>query len=495
MAARGSVKRVARKEARNLILILSDEHNRAIAGCYGHPLARTPNLDALAARGTIFRNAYCNSPICVPSRAALATGRYVHRTGCWDNAQPYRGHIPSWHHGVRDAGVETVAIGKLHFRSSVDDNGFDDEIMAVHIHGAGDLKGLLRRPGHKSESVADLAREAGEGESAYYRFDRAVAARASGWIAARAARKAAAPFVLFIGFVLPHFPLIAPRAFYRLFEDHGLDALRAGLDAPAPDHPALRAMRRTFAHDDHFDDARRLVALRAYFGMVAALDAHVGQVLAALNAAGLRPSTDVIYTSDHGDNLGNRGMWEKSLMYEDSAAVPLIAAGPDFPAAREDTPVSLVDIAPTVLEATGVEASDLVSDMDGRSLFDIPRRPEPERAVFAEYHAEHARTGTFMLRRGRYKLIHFVGYRSQLFDLECDPAEVRDLAGEPGFQDVLRSLEAALRALVDPQAVSDRAFRDQADLVRAHGGADAIARMRDLPFTPVPAVGAPTARR
>lgn len=129
----------------NVLLIVSDEHNREIAGCYGNPFVRTPNLDALAARGVVFENAYCNSPICVPSRAALATGNYVHRTGYWDSAAPYDGKVPSWHHRVREAGLDAVSIGKLHFRSTDDDCGFS----AVHdpiyvVDGVGDAHGLLR---------------------------------------------------------------------------------------------------------------------------------------------------------------------------------------------------------------------------------------------------------------------------------------------------------------------------------------------------------------
>lgn len=470
----------------NLVVILSDEHNRKIAGCYGHPIARTPNLDALAARGTLFANAYCNSPICVPARAALATGRYVHRIGAWDNAAPYRGNIPSWHHAVREAGHEVVSIGKLHFRSTNDDNGFSEEIAPVHVHGPGDLKGLLRRPGYRSRSVADLARDAGIGVSSYFAYDREVARLAGEWLGRRAMRPDARPFALFVSFVLPHFPLIAPEEFYSLYEGYSLDELRAGLNAPLSDHPALASMRETFSHDDHFDDETRAVALRAYFGMVSALDRHVGQVLAAIESHGLGGKTRIIYASDHGDNLGSRGMWEKSLMFEDSAGIPMIAAGAGFPVRAEATPVSLIDIAPTVLDALGVRSPDFGRELDGASLFEIVERPAPERVVFAEYHAEHARSGTFMTRRGRYKLIHYVGFASQLFDLEADPQELRDISNDSEHAGTLAELETELRRIVDPQAVSDQAFADQALLIRQHGGREAIANAPDLPFTPVP---------
>ncbi len=476
----------------NLVFILSDEHNRKIAGCYGHRLVQTPNLDALAARGTLFKNAYCNSPICVPSRAALATGRYVHRIAAWDNAAPYRGDIASWHHAARAAGHETVSIGKLHFRSSDDDNGLTEEIAPVHVHGPGDLKGLLRVPGYLSGSVANLARDAGVGRSSYFNYDCEVARFACEWLERRAARPQAQPFALFVSFVLPHFPLIAPEEFYSLYESYSLDELREGLDAPASSHPALASMRETFAHDDHFDDETRAVALRAYFGMVTALDQHVGQVVSAIDALGLTGKTRIIYASDHGDNLGSRGMWEKSLMFEDSVGIPLIGVGAGFPVRTETTPVSLIDIAPTVLDALGIRSPDFLRELDGKSLFEIVEGPDPDRVVFAEYHAEHARSGTFMVRRGRHKLIHYVGFAPQLFDLESDPLELDDVSNRADKSGVLAELETQLHRIVDPQAASERAFADQAELIRAHGGSEAIANTPDLPFTPVPATSKPS---
>ena len=161
------------KQPRNIVILMSDEHNRDCAGCYGHPLVRTPNIDRLAARGTRFTDAYCNSPICVPSRASFATGRHVHRTGHWDNAFPYAGAPDSWHHAVRAAGGDAVSVGKLHFRGG-DDDGFTEEILPLHVvDGLGDLKGMLRRPLPDKAGADAMARDAGRGESEYYRYDRA----------------------------------------------------------------------------------------------------------------------------------------------------------------------------------------------------------------------------------------------------------------------------------------------------------------------------------
>src|SRR5579863_9207505 len=193
----------------NLLFILCDEHNPRVLGAAGHPVIRTPNLDRLAARGVRFSSAYCNSPICVPSRAALATGRYVHQIRFWDNAIPYDGSVPSWHHRLRDAGSEVVSIGKLHFRSAADDNGFSEEIMPLHVvDGIGDPLGWLREPLPVRKAALRLAQDAGRGDSTYQQYDDRITAAAVAWLEARAAAAdRGKPWVLFVSLVCPHFPL------------------------------------------------------------------------------------------------------------------------------------------------------------------------------------------------------------------------------------------------------------------------------------------------
>ncbi|MCL4161386.1 UNVERIFIED_CONTAM: hypothetical protein GTU68_021848, partial [Idotea baltica] len=387
---------------------LSDEHNRNISGCYGHPFIQTPNIDQLAARGTRFTNAYCNSPICVPSRASLATGQYVNRIRCWDNAIPYHGQHPSWHHVIRDAGSEVTSIGKLHFRKSDDDNGFSQEILPMHIlNGKGDLKGLLRKDPPPKVGADAMADNAGIGVSDYFTFDRQVADAAKSWIA-DAAGKNSKPWVLFVSFVMPHFPLVIPEEYYKLYEHLDLETLQQGLNQPPSDHPTIQQLRASFDYDTHFDDEKRAVALRAYFGMVTALDENIGTVLSALQGTEIEDDTRIIYSSDHGDNLGNRGLWGKCVFYEDSVAVPMIAVGEGFPATVEDTAVSLVDLYPTLLESCGVDHPKDNPDIDGTSLFEIVNAPDEERPVLSEYHAVYSKSGHFMLRKGDWKLNYYL---------------------------------------------------------------------------------------
>jgi choline-sulfatase len=474
---------------RNVLFIMSDEHSRKVLGAYGNPIIKTPALDQLAADGTLFENAYCNCPICVPSRASFATGRYVHEIGTWDNAIPYTGMPPSWGHRLSETGHRSDSIGKLHYRSSDDPNGFDNEILPLHVlDGEGDLQGMLRRPPPTRATTKQLAGDAGPGNSTYLQYDRDIRAQAVRWLENAATRDPEKPWCLFVSFVCPHFPLVAPPEFFALYPPESLPMppMRGADDFP--DHPVLQALRRVQNYDDHFrDEAHVRTAMAAYYGMVSFLDDNIRQVLAALNATGLDRDTVVIYSSDHGDNLGTRTLWGKSNMYEEAAGIPLIMRGPGVPAGhRVKTPVSLVDAFPTIVEAVGEAPRPEDRDLPGRSLFALTETEEPDRTVLSEYHAVGSITGMFMVRFGHWKYVHYEGYRPQLFDLGSDPGETRDLALEPGFEAALAEGERRLRAICDPAAVTARAFADQEARIAEKGGVDTLMKLGSYPYTPAP---------
>lgn len=472
----------------NVLLIMSDEHSREVAGCYGNPFVRTPNLDALAARGIVFENAYCNSPICVPSRASLATGEYVHRTGYWDSAAPYDGRVPSWHHRLRDAGYDVVSIGKLHFRGADDDHGFSEVFHPVYVvDGIGDVHGLLRTEKRVREVARELAGEAGRGPSPYTRFDSRVADATVRWIRERGRRYDRSPWALFSSMVSPHYPLIAPEKFYDLYSRLDLPGPRLYRKADRPDHPVIAHYRETWNYDDFFDVERLDAGIKAYYGLCSFLDLQIGRILAALEESGFDDDTLVIYTSDHGESLGNRGLWGKSVMYEESSGVPLLISGPRIPGGQRcPTPVSLVDIYPTVV-ATMCGALDARErTLPGDNLIALAREQPTDRVVFSELHDDGSLTGEFMVRQGEWKLVHYVDYRPQLFDLSADPFEEKDLAGRPETQDVRDRLYHELLKIVDPADVNQRVFADQNARIKRLGGVDAILSREDFNFTPVP---------
>ena len=472
----------------NMLFILSDEHTRDVSGCYGHKIVKTPNIDRLAARGTKFANAYTNCPICVPARAALQTGTYVAENGCWDNGTPYDGKLPGWGHRLSAAGHRTMSIGKLHFRSTEDFNGFDEEVIPLHVvDGVGDLLGLIRKPKPAARGgMPALAAEAGPGESTYANYDRRIRDGAVEWLKTRASQEKK-PWMLFVSFVKPHFPLVAPPEFYAMYPPESLPMPRLYGETDRPTHPVVKALQACMNYDDYFTPEKVKMALAAYLGMVTFLDDNIGRVLKALEEAGLSDTTRVLYSTDHGDNLGTRHLWGKSVHYEEAAAIPMIIAGPDIPAGKTvKTPVTLVDCHQTIIECVGLKPAPEDAKRPGRSLIELARGPDEDRVAFAEYHAAASITAMYMVRKGRWKYIHHVGYRPELFDLESDPGETKDLGESPAHAEVRKAMEAELRKIIDPEAVCARAFADQAAQIAEHGGEDALRKRGDFGYSPAP---------
>jgi len=468
---------------------MSDEHSRHVLGAYGDPIVKTPNLDRLGAEGTLFENAYANCPICVPSRASFATGRYVHQIGYWDNAFPYTGTPPSFGHRLHQQGHSCDSIGKLHYRGSNDPNGFDNEILPLHVlEGKGDVQGMLRRDPPKRTSTAQLAGDAGAGDSSYIEYDRQIREAAVGWLRDAAKERADKPWCLFVSFVCPHFPLVAPPEFFDLYPLESLPLPRLRAPHEFPDHPVLRKLREVQDYEDHFKDETHVrTALAAYYGMVSYLDNNIGRILKALEASGLGEDTLVVYTSDHGDNLGTRTFWGKSNMYEEAVGVPLILKGTSLPRGRRvRTPVSLVDGYPTILEAVGVRPTEAERALPGTSLLRLANGEDSERSVFSEYHAFASVTGIFMVRFGPWKYVHYEDYRPQLYDLDADPGETRDLATAGGHAEVIAEGERRLRAICDPAEVNACAFADQERRIEELGGVEAVRKMGSYPYTPAP---------
>ena len=473
----------------NLLIIMSDEHDPRWMGCSGDRLVQTPNLDRLAARGTRFADAYTACPICVPARAAFAVGKYNHQIGYWDNADPYDGTVPSWHHLLRDRGHRVVSVGKLHFRSTEDDNGFSEEIIPMNVvDRKGDLYGLLRgddmpprQDGEKLEAMA------GPGESEYTWYDREIASRAQIWLREEASKHRERPWVLFVSFVAPHFPLSAPpHWYYRYIERVPMPKLYARHERPA--HPAVRDHAENTGYDLHFKDELAVKRARAgYLGLISSLDENIGHILQTLEDLKLNSNTRILYTSDHGDNLGARGLWGKQILYQEAAAVPMILAGPGVPAGAVRTmPVSHVDVFPTVMEWVQGEFSD--RGYPGFSLSELIAREKPDRTVLSEYHASSSRSGEFMIRHGKWKYVYYAHYpdRPQLFDLEADPEELLDLGTDKNFSKIRNQCHERLRALLDPVEVDRRAKKRQAEIVAANGGREAVIARGSFAYSPPP---------
>ncbi|MCR9138011.1 MAG: sulfatase-like hydrolase/transferase [Alphaproteobacteria bacterium] len=470
----------------NLLIIMDDEHRADALGCAGHPFVQTPNIDRLAENGTRFENAYTNSPICVPARAVFATGLYPHQTGYWDNCLAYDGVTRSWGHALQSAGVDSTSIGKLHYIDDERPTGFDRQILPMHIHDGGDTHGLVRDDPPTRPQCRDLAENIGPGETEYTQYDRNIRDAACAWLRERARTQTDQPWTTFVSFISPHYPLIAPRQFFDLYDPARMPLPKKRPADGTADTEWWKAFENCYIWDQFFEtDEQRQIAIAAYFGLVSFVDDNVGTILRALEDTGLDKKTRVIFLSDHGENLGARGLWGKSTMYNESVAVPMIAAGPGIPnRVVRRTPVSLVDIYPTVVENAGLETP---SDRPGRSLVDLANLPDDlARPVFSEYHATAAKSAEFMIRRGRYKYVHYVGYPPELYDLEEDAEELVNLALDQSFGGLLDEFDAALRAILDPEAVDRAAKVDQTRLIEQYGGREMVVSKGGKSATPAP---------
>ncbi len=465
----------------NLLFIISDEHSARYSGCAGDPVIKTPFIDSLAAQGTRFSRAYSPSPTCVSARACLATGSYVHQNECFSSVEAYDGTRRTWAHNLREAGHDVVSFGKLGFKTAEQDNGFSREFLPIHNqNGMGWVRGLLRNPlsiPEKNTETLGFVEHVGIGETDYTKYDRVVTDTACAWMRKQTGTPDK-PWVMFVSLISPHYPLICPREFYDLYD--GVDIPGAHRPDEEPTHPLLQEYRTFYNYNDYFTDDLTTMARRAYYGLVSFTDYLVGNLLTTLEETGLSENTRVAYTSDHGEMLGNHGVWTKMLMYEDAVAIPLILKGADIPKGKViETPVSLVDMYPTVVNGCGGELSEAESALPGQDLLKMVQEDSQDRSILSEYHDGGVSTGMFMLVSKRWKYIVYPGYEPQLFDLLNDPDEDNDLASDPKFADKRKRADAAMRALIDPDAVNDRALRKQGAIVEAMGGQGKINQRDD----------------
>ena len=472
---------------KNLLFFLSDNHARSYCGTYGHPDAKMPNLDALARRGVRFDNAYSASPLCCPARASIATGRYPHQTGLWDNAIVYDGGHASWMHRVRDAGHPVVSIGKLHFRESKFENGFSQELEPMHIlDGKGGVHMLLRGYDAEPRNAGQwnlYMERSGVGEAPYQPYDRRITEAAIDWLNSNG-RASDTPWVLFVSYPSPHPPFSVPEEFYGLFDETRVTLPATYEEAVREAHPAIEHFRFNHGAQGVPDEASLRKVVTGYLALLAHLDAEMGRVLEALDSLGLTQETRILYTSDHGEMCGAHSLFGKCCMYEESIGVPLVMAGPDIPEGRAvEQIVSHVDLFPTIVESVGasLEAGD--GDLPGISLWPAIETSETDRVGFAEFHAAGSKSGIFMLRDGDWKLVYHVGMPAQLFNLANDPDEANDLG--PAHPEI-KSLEARLREICDPEAVDAQAKADQRAWIEHWGGRDAVMAEGSLVYTPPP---------
>jgi choline-sulfatase len=451
----------------NILIVMCDQLGAGALPVYGHPQVKAPNIDGLAARGTVFNHCYSSFPLCVPARLAFMTGKRCSNIAAWDNAAQLAPDIPTFAHYLRALGYRTCLSGKMHFIGPDQLHGFEErlttDICPSDFNWTADWDDPWRTMDwfHNMKNV----KNAGIAERSLQQdYDEEVGFHAARKIFDWARQPDDRPFLLVASFTHPHDPYVTPKRFWDLYRHDEIDMPRVPFIAPEKRDAHSRRLWEQYDRgelDISDEDVRK--ARHAYYGSISYVDERIGEVLAALQRTKLLDNTIVVFCSDHGDMIGERGLWYKMSFYDWSARVPFIMAGPGIPAGRRvNSNCSHVDLLPTLVElAGGPPQEGYPEPIDGKSLLPLLSAEEPERVAVSEIFSEGVAAPYVMLRKGRYK-INFVEHDApQVFDLQSDPDEIRDLAHHPGSAAVVADLVATVHAQWDLARIKEEVLRSQ----------------------------------
>jgi choline-sulfatase len=448
-------------KAPNILLVMADQLAAPFLPIYGHPVVKAPNISRLAEDGVVFDSAYCNFPICAPSRFSMLSGRLAHAIGAWDNAALFPADTPTLAHYLRYLGYRTILSGKMHFVGPDQLHGYEERLTTdIYPADFAWTPDWLRGPEYRPTGVSMRSvLEAGTCvRNMQIDYDDEVEHHGLQKIHDLARAPEDRPFFLTISFTHPHPPFVTDQEHWDLYRDDEIDAPKVG---PIP-LEKLDAHSRWlyYAHAQNLYSVptdRVMAARHAYYGMVSYVDDKVGRILETLRRTRLDRDTVVVFAVDHGEMLGERGMWFKQTFYEASVRVPLVISWPGrYAARRSRAHVSLVDLLPTLLDvATDGRPPDPMDPLDGTSLLPILEGGDAGagREAISEYSSEGVLGASRMVRSGPWKYVFTRGIAPMLFNLERDPDELQDLAGRPEVAPVERALhDRALRDW-DPDAV------------------------------------------
>ena len=445
----------------NVVVIMSDQHNAGIMGCAGNAIVQTPNLDALARRGTRLTDMNCPHPLCVPSRMGFMTAQYPSDIDIFHNGSVLSSEIPTFAHALRAGGYETLLCGRMHFVGPDQLHGFEEHLLG-DCQGPKILSPEIMGSGfNKTNGQTKYAVEvAGHGCTGYQAYDRIVTQTACDVLSNR--QPGDRPLAMVVGLMLPHNPLICPKQWL----DYYLERIPAPEPLPREYldnlHPAVRKWRQRRGCD-YLSAEQIHRGLAGYYGLVSELDANIGKIVRAVESSSFADNTIIIYTSDHGDSAGEHGLWWKTNFYNGAVRVPCIASWPGrLPRSRQlEAVISLIDLGPTVLELAGCTQ---LTDVAGRSFAKLLTGEEgpadwPDE-VYSECYGAWGDQPAFMVRQGSWKIIYYHEFKSyQLFNLQDDPDELHDLAAESRTQDIARECLAKMKSRWSAEDILDRGTR------------------------------------
>lgn len=418
------------KMSPNILFLQVDQLTASALRAYGDRICHSPALDSLAENGVVFENAYCNFPLCAPSRFSMATGQLCSAVGAYDNAAEFSAEIPTYAHYLRVAGYQTALSGKMHFIGPDQFHGFEKRLTADLYPADFAWVPNWANEGKRDTNDDRAVRIAGICErSVQIDYDEEVTFRAVQHIYDMARSSDERPFFLQVSYTHPHEPYLCRKEFWDLYEGKEIPMPRvSALSEQAHDPHSVRLLKDFGMLGIRFKDEDVSRAIRAYYGSISYLDSLISRVLDALSATGAAENTVVVFTSDHGEMLGERGMWFKKHFFEKALRVPLIVKAPWIAAQRVSELTSLVDLLPTFGSLAGSPAP--VEPLEGIDLMDLLDKgnPPPQRPVYAEYLAEATPAPIFMIRRQNHKFISSSHDGIMLFDLAADPDELTNLA-------------------------------------------------------------------
>ncbi|MEM8948012.1 MAG: choline-sulfatase [Pseudomonadota bacterium] len=460
----------------NILFIMADQMSARALRTYGHKVVKTPAIDRLAEQGVVFENAYCNSPLCGPSRLSMMSGLLPHKVGAYDNAPEFRASQPTLAHYLRLSGYLTCLSGKMHFAGPDQLHGYEERLTTDIYPSDFGWTPNWAEPETKVrfQDMQNVIETGPCARSLQIDYDDDVTYQAIRWIYDCAREKEGRPFMLTTSFTSPHDPYVAEPEFWNLYkaEDIDLPEIRA-IEPDVMDAHSRRIYEHySIGEATVTDDILRRMR-HGYYASISYIDSKVDALMAALAKSGLADDTIVIFASDHGDMMGERGLYYKKTFFEWAVRVPLIVWAPErFKPKRIDTPVSLVDLLATFHEIGGGSSDDIL-ETDGVSLVDLIEGDNiASRVVAGEFLAEGVFEPTFMLRDASHKLFYSETDPPLLFDLISDQNELDNLAGEKKYQARLDELTALASSLWNAGAIKEAIVTDQnrRRLVnRAHG--------------------------
>ena len=428
----------------NILVIMVDQLCAKFLAAYGHKTVKTPNIDRLARDGVVFDNFYSPSPLCAPARAAMMSGQLPSRNRVYDNAAEFASQIPSFAHYLRLEGYRTCLSGKMHFVGPDQLHGFEErlttDIYPADFGWTPDWRKPQERVDWWYHNLLSVMQAGIAEQTNQLEYDDEVGFQACRRIYDYARNPEQRPFCLVTSFTHPHDPYAARAKHWNLYSDDEIDP-PATPAIPYDDmDPHSQRLFKVSAMDDYnITDQDVKNARRAYYANISYLDDHVGKILATLDDCGLSDDTVVMFTSDHGDMLGERGLWYKMSFMEHSSRVPLIVYAPGrFKARRVTQPASLLDILPTLTDMAG--RNHHAATLDGVSLLPLleGKAEDKDRAIYAELTAEGCLAPLFMIRQGDWKYVATRPDPDQLFNLVDDPHEMNNLAANPDHASTVR---------------------------------------------------------